>query len=511
MIAEFIGQGLTDDTEESVGNHVCSALNNFLFNEVTFFTAFMRSKGLKELKPFIIASQKHGTKFTAYVGIDEKITSKEALEMLLELKIDSYVYFSSQFIYHPKVFLFEGEIRNRIIVGSSNMTKTGLFYNVESSVLLDFTNEDKSGRKILNQLKSYYEPLLEFTSDNLEKLTSDYISFLVDKSLISIEKNESGGDYIPRTHDNSKKRLKNPKIGELGGIEITENGRPNKKYKFKITEEYLEKWDGMFEKMKAYKNKYGRTTVSKHHPDKTLIGWYYKQKHIYHDPELEMPKEHLEKLKSIDFYFGDGKDERSEFIRNGWLNLLKQAINDNEDISQDHRYVYEGEGLGTWLQESKTDPETRRLIEETGFRYEDKSREPEDVTRRFIADLLNETSPNKMKYQTRFNRYIKPKKDILSKDLITEVNEAWFSKFNEIRSWEKKSKVKDYTSEWKSFRYNKSLNPEGKWFKGKSHMGNIYEWVWGKRKHKHKMDLVIDKFNDQELKELKSEGFPIEK
>ena len=221
MIAEFIGQGLFDDTEESIGNHVCSTLNNLTFKQITFFNAFLRSKGLKELKPFIKKAQKNGANFTFFIGIDEKITSKEALEMLLELGIDSYVYSSKQFIYHPKVYVFEGEIRSRIITGSSNLTKSGLFYNIESSILLDFTNEDKGGNKVLNQLKDYFSPLLEFTSDNLEKVTKEYITYLVEESLISIEKNESDDDSFLKTHDNTKKRFKNPKIGTLGKIEIT--------------------------------------------------------------------------------------------------------------------------------------------------------------------------------------------------------------------------------------------------------------------------------------------------
>ena len=510
MIAEFIGQGLNEDTEESVGNHVCSALNSLLFNEVTFFTAFLRSKALKELKPFIRKAQDNGTKFTIYVGIDEKITSKEALEMLLELDIDSYVYSSKQFIYHPKVYLFEGELRKRIIVGSSNMTKTGMFYNVESSLLLDFTGEDKSGNKVLNQLKDYFDPLLEFSSDNLEKLTQDYISYLVDNQLISIEKYESEEDYLPEKYDNSKKRLKNPKIGILGNLEVSESGRQTQKYKLKITEEYLEKWDGLFERMKAYKEKFGRTTVSKKYPDKTLWGWCYKQKQIYRDPELEMPKEHLRKLNSINFYFGDGHDELSEFTRDNWLKLLQQAIADGEDISQIHSYTYKGETLGTWLQGSKSDPETRKLIEETGFKYEKKSRTPDNSAKRFIRLLKDDSNPKKQKYQSMFNSRIKHRKNDISSSLVEELNKLWKEKFNEERSWVKKSRVQDYTPEWKKFRYDKNQNPEGKWFQGKSHMGKIYEWVWGKKRHKRKMALVIDKFNEQELKELRAEGFPID-
>lgn len=57
-------------------------------------------------------------------------------------------------------------------------------------------------------------------------------------------------------------------------------------------------------------------------------------------------------------------------------------------------------------------------------------------------------------------------------------------------------------------RYSFSIT--GKWYKGKIHLGKIYEWVWAKKREKRKRDLVIDKFNKTELRELKAEGFPIE-
>lgn len=61
-----------------------------------------------------------------------------------------------------------------------------------------------------------------------------------------------------------------------------------------------------------------------------------------------------------------------------------------------------------------------------------------------------------------------------------------------------------------TFRYDKKRNPEGKWFKGQSHLGELYYWVYHKKKEKRKMDLVIEKFNKTKLRELKAEGFPIE-
>ncbi|SFE89941.1 helicase associated domain-containing protein [Sunxiuqinia elliptica] len=518
MITEFIGQGLTDNVEESTGDYICSSLKEEVFTDITFFVAFMRSKGLLKLKPFIQTAIAQKRNITIYVGIDDKITSKEALEMLLELDVEAYVYNSKRYIFHPKIYLFEGELRNRIIVGSSNLTKTGLFFNIESSILLDFTGEDKSGFKVLNQLKEYYSPLLEFDSDNLDKVTPEHIKFLVDNSRVSIEQYESDEDYTVNAHDNSKEKNRNPKIGELGNIEISENKKSPKRYELKITEEYLEKWDSMFERMKEFKEKYNKTTVPRDYHDRTLYGWFRKQKNIYNHPTLKMPEEHLEKLISIDFHFEDGHKERERLIELNWLRILKEALEAGENVKANHRYKFNNETIGTFLvgvkQANNENPprklELRKEIEELGFDYKETSRKPEHVVQRYLDKLVNDENPNKMSYQNHFNSAILPKKNKISAELKKELEEVWELQFEEPRTWEKKSKVQDYTPEWKAFRYNRTLNPEGKWYKGKSHMGDIYEWVWGKKKNKRKMDLVIDRFNEQEKRELKNEGFPID-
>nr|WP_319270750.1 Helicase associated domain protein [uncultured Draconibacterium sp.] len=517
MITEFIGQGLTDDTTESTGNYVCSSLNNEVFTEINFFVAFIRSKGIRELKPFLEKAKSESRNITFYVGIDEKITSKEALELLLDLNIDTYIFTSNKFIYHPKVYLFESLIRNRIIVGSSNLTKTGLFFNVESSLLLDFTSEDKSGMKVLNQLKNFYSPLLEFSSDNLDKVTPEHINFLIENNLISIERYDYEEDYISKTHDDSKNKIKNPKIVELGNIEVSENRTTSKKQELKITEEYLEKWDSMFERMKQFKEKFHKTTVPRDYFDRTLYGWYRKQKDIYNHPTLKMPEEHFKKLESIDFHFEDGHKERERLIEIKWLDLLKDALQAGENVKVNHRYTYKGERLGTFLvgvkQANKENPkrklELRKEIEELGFDFKETSRKPEDVAQRFVDQLIDDPSPNKMSYQTRFNMYILHKKNKLSETLKKEIEEVWELQFNEPRPWSKGTLDNDRTDEWRAFRYDKNKNPEGKWFKGQSHMGLLYYWVYGKKKSKRKMDLIINNFTDTEKEELKNEGFPI--
>lgn len=303
MIVEFLGQGLHLEEDETCGNHVCSAIKDESFTQITIFVAFLRKPGLDYLAPFIKKARKENRNVTFYVGIDERVTSKEALELLLELDTETYIYYSESYIYHPKIYLFEGD-RNRIITGSSNLTKSGLFYNVESSILLDFTNTDKSGLKIINQLKEFYSSFFDFSDPNLELLTSEYLNKLVLEDKVSSEEFSKGSDYNSNIHDNSKKRGRNPKITDLGNLEIKEK-KPIKKYQsiLKITEDYLAKWDYMFKKMELFYKENEHCTVPREYKDRTLYGWYSKQKQLFKAGIL--PKEHLDKLKTINFYFGD--------------------------------------------------------------------------------------------------------------------------------------------------------------------------------------------------------------
>ena len=321
MIVEFLGQGLHQEEDETCGNHICSAIKDKSFTQITIFVAFLRKPGLDYLKPFIKKAKEENRKIIFYVGIDQQVTSKEALELLIELNTETYIYYSQSYIYHPKIYLFEGE-RNRIITGSSNLTKSGLFYNVESSILLDFTNSDKSGLKILNQLKEYYSSFLDFTDPNIELLTNEYLSRLVLEEKVSSEEFLEKNDYNSYIHDNSKKRGKNSKISDLGNLEITEK-KQVKKYKsiLKITEDYLSKWNNMFLKMELFHKENEHCTVPSSYKDRTLYGWYIKQKLLFKAGIL--PKEHLKKLKTINFYFEDA--HKLHWDRK-WLDSYNQLL-----------------------------------------------------------------------------------------------------------------------------------------------------------------------------------------
>jgi len=100
--------------------------------------------------------QKEG-RIRFYLGVDLNSTSKEVLEQLLTLNIESYVVYSpNSIIYHPKIYAFEGNKVTRAIIGSSNLTESGLFQNVEATVCIDFENDDEEGSKFLADIYDHF-------------------------------------------------------------------------------------------------------------------------------------------------------------------------------------------------------------------------------------------------------------------------------------------------------------------------------------------------------------------
>ena len=516
MIVEFLGQGLYDEEIETSGNHICSALNNDFFNEITFFVAFLRRTGLSQIIKFLKKAKTDNKNITFFVGIDQKVTSKQALEKLLELQIPCFIYNTENYIYHPKVFLFEGNDKNRITVGSSNFTNNGLFNNVEASLLLDFTSQDKSGLKVLNQLKNYYSPLLEYTEPNLKIVTQEYVDKLYDEGLLSNEdfEGENTSQNLNKTYDKSKK-IRKPSSEELGNIDIKENRilTDYKKQALTITDDYLKNWGYLFEKMKLYKQKYNSVTVAKEYEDRTLYGWYQKQKLLYNSTEIKMPIEHITKLEEIGFYFGDGHILRQANIKQSWLEILKEAVENNEIIKANHRYIYKEHRLGTWLvgiASSNTKGEKldiRKQIEEIGFDFSKTKRDTENVIARLIKDLYDAKEPSKFFWRIRFAKHIN-KKEQLSEKTISEIEFAWEYHFNEKPVWGKmKERNIDRTDEWKEYK-----KKNGKWYPIKIENGeNLDLYYWVNRKYKNSKSLLklIDKFSEKEISEIREVGFKI--
>jgi len=187
MKISFLGQGL-NNSGDSVGIVLMNSFSDTEFSKFCCLVAFLSLSGIDGISEAVKSSKQHIKQFRMVVGIDQKGTSKEALEALLGLDIETSVYYTiSNIIFHPKIYLFEGDTKCRIILGSSNLTQTGLCQNIEASFVVDFLRPDKEGENLLKQIYDYFKSFFDSDIENLHKLTQELIEILFEGGIIPDE------------------------------------------------------------------------------------------------------------------------------------------------------------------------------------------------------------------------------------------------------------------------------------------------------------------------------------
>jgi hypothetical protein len=104
--------------------------------------AWVRASGMAYLSDRLVNFLQQGGQLSVVVGIDLQNTTREGLEALLELerygRCETFVYHNEAgSIFHPKLYLFRNDEEARLIVGSNNVTESGLYVNVEAGLQVD--------------------------------------------------------------------------------------------------------------------------------------------------------------------------------------------------------------------------------------------------------------------------------------------------------------------------------------------------------------------------------------
>lgn len=188
MNITLLGQGYEPISNNSVGKYLIKFLADTDFHSFVGISAFASQAGVNGLSKHIAAAKKHLKIITIVTGVDQKGTSQEALEALLNLKINAFVFYQPSYtIFHPKIYFFEGVDKSELIIGSSNLTSQGLFTNVEASLLISIDNSVEADRKVVEQLKDYFIGIFDFTDPNLKKLSKKIIADLVKAKVVPTE------------------------------------------------------------------------------------------------------------------------------------------------------------------------------------------------------------------------------------------------------------------------------------------------------------------------------------
>lgn len=189
MKITFLGQGFESESKNSVGNIIIELFKENKFSSFTGISAFASEAGVVGLSECISSGKEFFETLNLIVGIDQEGTPKQALKEINELGINSYIFYQRESpIFHPKIYLFEGVNDTSLILGSSNLTARGLFGNIESSLLVEFKNNDVDGIKLLKEIKSYYNTLFDFSDPNLFRISLEIIEQFVSEGIVPTRK-----------------------------------------------------------------------------------------------------------------------------------------------------------------------------------------------------------------------------------------------------------------------------------------------------------------------------------
>jgi HKD family nuclease len=179
----IIGQGYNIEENSSVGKELIKQFESKVYDSFTCLVAFASSGGVSTLTKYIEEGKARGMKIKVVLGVDQKGTSKEALEEVLTWNVDARIYHtSSNNIFHPKVYLFENRDIFTLIVGSNNLTVPGLVQNIECSLLIKDTIDPSS---VHDDFYRYWKGILDGTETHLYPLTQKLIDDLYTDRIIT--------------------------------------------------------------------------------------------------------------------------------------------------------------------------------------------------------------------------------------------------------------------------------------------------------------------------------------
>jgi HKD family nuclease len=144
-------------------------------------TAWTQLSGLTPIEPALRDLRGRGGTASILVGVDGGIATKESLELARELFDPATVFHDTgNRLFHPKVYVVELPAENVVIVGSSNLTGSGLYANYEANVLVRLDPADEADRPFLDAIDEFRAslataemPTQELTAELIEALAED--------------------------------------------------------------------------------------------------------------------------------------------------------------------------------------------------------------------------------------------------------------------------------------------------------------------------------------------------
>ncbi len=171
------------------------------YNQFRFIAAFVREGPLQRLSSEITKWNNRGNSIRAIIGIDQNITSEEALLFTINNFTQTYILHNNSGIkstFHPKIYVFDSSSESVAYIGSNNLTVGGTETNFESLVKLTLNKSDD--KILINRVNKIWEETLK----KARNLDQSLLNELIVSGLISNEK-------IQRKSNRSNIKLKKNK------------------------------------------------------------------------------------------------------------------------------------------------------------------------------------------------------------------------------------------------------------------------------------------------------------
>jgi len=127
---------------------------------------------------------KDGGTARVVVGLDNGVTSVEAVEQLLANGVDVWGCEVPSILFHPKLYILRGTKKAWISVGSSNLTARGLFRNVESNVQFSLDLDVTDDKTFLSDWEAWVQAILDTCGRKISYDADTLQAFLDRKALV---------------------------------------------------------------------------------------------------------------------------------------------------------------------------------------------------------------------------------------------------------------------------------------------------------------------------------------
>lgn len=165
MEVQFLGQPF--DVGGQVGRAITGLLTDRVITHFLGITAWAKVSGLNRVSSSIKDFGQRGGYSELIVGIDEGGATIEGLQLALELFSEVWIFHDPGVrTFHPKIYVASNSTKASVLVGSSNLTKGGLFTNYEASLKVDLDlQKEEPDRSFFESVTSYVKELKELTAN----------------------------------------------------------------------------------------------------------------------------------------------------------------------------------------------------------------------------------------------------------------------------------------------------------------------------------------------------------